>query len=147
MDILQNSWLPCLLAKPSLKAMGMKMDFEQDTADFTIKGEPVRLHLDTTSSGHYSFPLLKGTPIPSRYRFFSPNLMSYLFLSFEDMGLPNGKFKEIFMKLHIQFGHVHPEKLCQMISQASHHSVSKSVLDLCRKNFIVTGATETGHVT
>ena len=119
--------LPLLISKSAMKASGMVLDFQKDTAQFGDQELP----LQTSSSGHYLISLKKDD---SKIDEANDNeaLIAVNMESKDDE-----EKKKIAVKLHQQFGHPTYDRLSEMIKLAGitdkrFHEILKSYTEACK---------------
>ena len=118
--------LPLLISKSAMKASGMVLDFQKDTAQFGDQELP----LQTSSSGHYLISLKKEDTIDE------PNTSEAL-IAMNMESKDDAEKKKIAVKLHQQFGHPTYDRLSEMIKLAGitdekFHEILKSYTEACK---------------
>ena len=118
--------LPLLISKNAMKAIGMVLDFQKDTALFRDEELP----LLTSSSGHYLISLNKTETRNEK----ESNEEALIAINMENKN--EKEKKKMAIKLHQQFGHPPYERLAEMIKLAGitdekFHEILESHSETC----------------
>ena len=120
-DVVKND-IPLLISKKSMKTLGMKLNFLNDTADVDGKSIP----LICSSTGHYSLPLTKwDLDVESTNVVLHTTNLSKL---------SKAEKEKKAEKLHRQFAHASKEKLFKLVKESknfNHKEFLKCIKECC----------------
>lgn len=113
--------VPLLISNKTMKRMGMKLDFANDTVYF--KGK--KLKLATTSTGHYCMPISA----------FSLEYANVVLQAVHLKDLSREEKSKKAQKLHTQFGHARSDQLLQITKDNNicDDEFKKCIVEVCTK--------------
>ena len=116
-----DSDIPLLLSKPAMKAAKVKLDLENDQAEFW----GTTVDLDCTSSGHYCLPLVKQDVA-----------IDECLLTVESKNDTYKEKEKVLEKLHKQFAHPTKERLKALMIDANiwdeeYQRIAKELYENC----------------